>query len=60
MQIKDLENGEYTSSGKFYFDSNVKNIEINAEDALKIAYTLFDWVGLDYEILDKISEKLEG
>lgn len=35
-------------------------LEINAKNALEIAYALFDWAGLDYEILDKLSQKVEG
>lgn len=59
MQIKDIEDGEYTSSGKFTFTSNVGEIEINAEDALEIAFVLFDWAGMSYEKLYEISEIVE-
>lgn len=60
MQIKNIEDGEYTSSGKFTFYSNVGEIEMNAIDALEIAYILFDYVGMSYDELDNISEILEG
>lgn len=60
MQIKDIKNATYTLDGKFSFDSNVGNIEINAIDALEIAYTLFDYANMDYTILDEINEILEG
>lgn len=60
MQIKDIKNSVYTLDGKFYFDSNVGNIEMNATDALEIAYTLFDYANMDYTVLDEISEILEG
>lgn len=60
MQIKDIKNSVYTLDGKFSFDSNVGNIEINAVDALEIAYTLFDYAGMSYEKLDEISEIVEG
>lgn len=61
MQIKDIKNCRYRlSDGKFSFDSNVGNIEMNAADALEIAYTLFDYAGMSYEKLDEISEIVEG
>ncbi len=60
MQIENIQNARYTSDGKFFFDSNVGNLEINAVDALEIAYTLFDYAGMSYEKLDEINEILEG
>lgn len=60
MHIKDIKNSVYTLDGKFYFDSNVGNIEMNAADALEIAYVLFDWAGMSYDKLDEINEIVEG
>lgn len=59
MQIKDIQNARYTLNGRIFFDSNVGNIEMSAKDALEISYILFDSVGIDYKVLDEISEKLE-
>lgn len=59
MKINNIQNGKYTANGKFYFDSNVGNIETNAVDVLEIVYTLFDWARMDYSILDEIKEKVE-
>lgn len=60
MQIKNVENGEYDVKGNFTFDIESGNIEIKAVDALEIAYALFDWAGMPYELLDEINEKVEG
>lgn len=60
IQIKDIKNSVYTLDGKFYFNSNVGNIEMDAVDALEIAYALFDYANMDYTVLDKINEIVEG
>lgn len=60
MKINNIQNGEYTANGKFYFDSNIGNIETDAVEVLEMAYTLFDWAGMDFSVLDEINEKVEG
>lgn len=61
MEIKNIEDGEYTSKGEFTFTTKEGNeIEMKAVDALEIAYTLFDWANMPYELLDEINEKVEG
>lgn len=59
MKINNIKNGEYTTDGKFYFESNIGNIETSAIEVLEMAYTLFDWAGMDYKVLDEINEKVE-
>lgn len=59
MNIKDIEDGEYTLDGRFTFSSNLGEIKINAVEVLEMAYTLFDWAGMDYSVLDEINEKVE-
>jgi len=52
MKINSIRNARYSTTGRLYFDSNVGN-------ALDIAYILFDYMGMSYSELDKISEILE-
>jgi len=59
MKINSIRNARYSTTGRLYFDSNVGNIEMEAMDALDIAYILFDYMGMSYSELDKISEILE-
>ena len=58
MKIKNIEDGKYDLNGNLYFNDD--SIKINVKDALKIAYTLFDWAGMSYTQLDEINEKVEG
>lgn len=58
--LKNIKNIKYTLNGKFSFEADNKEYEIDKEDVLEITYALFDWAGLDYKLLDEISEKVEG
>lgn len=60
-EIKIKENsGRYDLKGNLEFlDENDNVIKINSIDALEIAYTLFDWAGMPYTILDEINEKVD-
>lgn len=57
-EIKNVKNGRYTLNGKFEFDIQDGILKIDAKDALEIAYTLFDWAGKDYVILNEIDNEL--
>lgn len=59
-ELKDISNIEYDLEGKITFDSNMGIKEIEAKEAIQIAYALFDWVGMSYKDLDKIQEKIEN
>ena len=53
--------GEYDFKGNFTFKSEKNSeeiVKISAENALEIAYTLFDWAGLDYTVLEDIYIKI--
>ena len=60
MEIRNISNGEYGVGDKLFFDTEDGKLEMKAVDALEIAYTLFDWAGFDYRILDALNEKVEG
>ena len=61
MKIENIKDSEYTLKGDFTFTTREGEvIEANAQDALEIAYALFDWAGMSYAILDEINEKVEG
>lgn len=59
MEIKNITDNTYTLDGKFTFTSNTGEVQMNAADALEIAYALFDWAGMSYTTLDEINEKVE-
>lgn len=63
MEIKIKENsGRYDMKGNLAFldaGNDEKVIKINFVDALEIAYTLFDWAGMPYTLLDEINERIE-
>lgn len=63
MEIKIKENsGRYDMKGNLAFldaENDEKVIKINFVDALEIAYTLFDWAGMPYTLLDEINEMIE-
>lgn len=63
MEIKIKENsGRYDMKGNFRFldgNNEEKVIKMKAIDALEIAYTLFDWAGMPYTLLDEINEIIE-
>lgn len=63
MEIKIKEDsGRYDMKGNLAFldaENDEKVIKINFVDALEIAYTLFDWAGMPYTLLDEINEMIE-
>lgn len=59
MEIENIENGEYDVNGNFVFTTNQGELKLKAVDALEIAYTLFDWAKMPYDILDELQEKME-
>ena len=63
MEIKIKEDsGRYDLKGNLAFldaENDEKVIKINFVDALEIAYTLFDWAGMPYTLLDEINERIE-
>ncbi len=61
MKIENIKDSEYTSRGDFTFTTKQGEvIEANTQDVLEIAYALFDWAGMSYEVLDEINEKVEN
>lgn len=59
VEIKNVDDVEYTVRGEISFNADGLEVNMNAKDALEIAYALFDWAGMDYTILDEINEKVE-
>lgn len=61
MKIENIKDSEYTSKGNFTFRTKEGEvIEASAQDVLEMAYALFDFAGMSYEMLDEINEKVEG
>ena len=59
-EIKNIHNCKYDLKGNLYFEANSKQYTMTTKEALEIAYTLFDSIGYDYNILDDIYDELEG
>lgn len=60
MEIKNIKEGQYDLDGNLEFEIEGGTLKIKAVDALEIAYALFDWANMSYEILDELNEKIEG
>lgn len=59
MKIENIKDSEYTLKGIFTFTTTDGEVlEVKAQDALEIAYALFDWAGMSYAILDEINERV--
>lgn len=58
-EIKNVKEGKYDIKGNFEFETEDGTLKVKAVDALEIAYTLFDWAGMPYTILDEINEKVD-
>lgn len=59
MKIEDVKNGSYDLKGNLKFETSTEKLSLKVIDALEIAYTLFDWAGTSYDILEKIRKKME-
>ena len=57
-EIKDIKNGRYSLKGNLSFDIEGGTLNVKASDALEIAYTLFDWAGKSYDVLDEIYDEI--
>ena len=57
-EIKNIHNCKYDSNGNLFFEANGKQYTMTAQDALEIAYTLFDSVGHSYKPLEDIEDEL--
>ena len=57
-----LKNGKYTLHGRLIFDTIDfnKKLILTPQDALEIAYTLFDWANQPYDAIEKIEELIEN
>lgn len=51
--------GMYSLWGRFEFETEDGNVRMDAKSALEIAYTLFDWAGQPYDILEEIEQEME-
>lgn len=61
-EIKNLNvrDGRYTLNGhKMEFTTNKGYLVLTAEDAIEIAYTLFDWAGMPYDQIENIEDRRE-
>lgn len=58
-EIKIRGKGMYSLWGRFEFETEDGNVRMDAKSALEIAYTLFDWVGQPYDILEEIEQEME-
>ncbi len=58
-EIKDLhiKDGKYKLNGTFIFKTDKGYLTLTAEDAIEIAYTLFDWAGMDYSAIENIEDR---
>ena len=59
MEIKNVKDGKYDLNGNFEFETEDGTLKVKATDALEIAYSLFDWAGLPYTLLDELNERME-
>lgn len=57
-EIKNIHNCKYDSNGNLFFEANGKQYTMTAQEALEIAYTLFDSVGHSYKPLEDIEDEL--
>lgn len=58
-EIENVRNGRYTLRGKLTFDTNKTMIEMEAKEALEIAFTLFNWARMPYDVLEELKEKMK-
>lgn len=57
LQVK---NGSYNLHGRLHFDTEHGKMTLTPQDALEIAYTLFDWAGQPYTPIEKIEELIDN
>ena len=55
-----VKNGSYNLHGRFHFDTEHGKLVLTPDDAMEIAYTLFDWAGQPYDAIDHIAELIEN
>ena len=55
-----VKNGKYTLHGRLIFDTAKGQLTLTPQDAIEIAYTLFDWAGMPYDQIEQIEDKIEG
>lgn len=55
-----VKNGHYTLQGRLMFDTVNGELTLTPQDAIEIAYTLFDWAGQSYDPIEEIEHKVEG
>lgn len=58
-EIKDLNvrEGSYQMQGIFTFKTDKGYLILSAEDAIEIAYTLFDWACMSYSPIEDIADR---
>lgn len=52
-----VKNGAYTLKGVFTFTTDKGELTLTAEDAIEIAYTLFDWAEMPYDPIENIEDR---
>ena len=61
MEITNIRDGKYTlgSNNRLKFTTDQGELILSSQDALEIAYCLFDWANQSYDILYDIEEYIE-
>ncbi len=59
MEIKNIAYTRVTLKGKIKFIADGVGMEMEAKEAFKIAYALFDWARQDIEPLEEIRRKMK-
>lgn len=54
-----VKNGRYTLHGRFTFDTSKGELTLTPQDAIQIAYCLFDWADQSYDPIIEIEDKIE-
>lgn len=60
MKNLHVKNGRYNLHGRLTFDTVNGDLVLTPQDAIEIAYTLFDWASMPYTPIEQIEEKIEG
>lgn len=62
IKLIGVTNGSYDLRGNIHFKTKntTASYTMSQKDALEIAYTLVDSLGLDYKILDQVDDAVNG
>ena len=58
--FKKIKNGRYSPRSDLFFDTELGTLKLTPEQALEVAYTLFDDFGIDYRPLEELESKIIG